>query len=56
MKNNLLPICLVATALCCGCNAKRENTTREYVPNNPELIRRMECQMEASKSKRQPFD
>lgn len=50
MKNNLLPICLVAAALCCGCNGKRENTAQEYVPNNPELIRRMEYQMEASKA------
>ena len=50
MKNIFLPICLVAAALCCGCNGKRETTTREYVPNNPELIRRMENQMEASKA------
>lgn len=50
MKNILLPIYLVAAALCCGCNGKRETTTREYVPNNLELIRRMECQMEASKA------
>ena len=50
MKNILLPIYLVAAALCCGCNGKRENTAQEYVPNNPELIRRMECQMEASKA------
>ena len=49
MKNILLPICLVAAALCCGCNGKRENTAQEYVPNNPELIRRMESQLEASK-------
>ncbi|GEM_PF-2417966 len=27
MKNILLPIYLVAAALCCGCNGKRENTT-----------------------------
>ena len=50
MKNIFLPICLVAAVLCCGCNGKRENTAQEYVPNNPELIRRMECQMEASKA------
>ncbi|MCR5362061.1 MAG: hypothetical protein K6E73_08630 [Bacteroidales bacterium] len=50
MKNILLPIYLVAAALCCGCNAKRENTAQEDVPNNPKLIRRMECQMEASKA------